>query len=439
MTFRFSFGLLIFFLMFVPNLSVQAQTYIYEDPFLQAENSIVRNYKDGVDITYTLGWQKVCFNYVDRNTNLVSSVDVYGQFVVFDFRILNDTVFFCGEHFNRGVFGYFDINDVFFSSGSIKYVLFNYASGQSFGVVSSLFRIAVTQTVVGETHMVMTGLRYADINNTKVFSHVGAIVDAWIGAAGSISYSYILDENDKYRFDDVTITNNYAVVTAFGIDESTHNILYYPKPTISGGNFFGISTGTVYTPMWTADQSVFTVHIFAAIRIAPLKKDGFATSCLSSDSTIVVSEYSTPTQQAIRRFYIPNYDICKEMVYNSRQDALYILPELKNYLYRTVAPYTITTKVTSKIVERWLSIDNADNNKHEILTGYDHPDPMKKIWQFDFLDYNRCVGKDDYKNVDMQIVETNSMLEQEVKRPEVEYSVYTPESEKSQIDIICAP
>ena len=99
----------------------------------------------------------------------------------------------------------------------------------------------------------------------------------------------------------------------------------------------------------------------------------------------------------------------------------------------------MTEMVKSNIVSRWLSIDNADNNKHEILTGYNHPDPMKKIWQYDCSDHNQCVNQVGYNNVDVQIVDDNNLLPQAVEQPTLDSRVFTPKAVKHKINIICAP
>ncbi|MBR4505860.1 MAG: hypothetical protein IKP21_03710 [Bacteroidales bacterium] len=96
--------------------TMQAQSIIY-DANPNSEYSIIRNYKRDVDITYNIiAGESHSFNYIDRNNMTVYSAPVVGLFAVLDFVIYNDTVYFCGSGSgNYAVYGYFDINDVFFS------------------------------------------------------------------------------------------------------------------------------------------------------------------------------------------------------------------------------------------------------------------------------------------------------------------------------------
>ena len=101
----------VFMTSFLP--PVFSQSMIYESDQL-SEFSIIRNYKTGIDITFSDYYgTDIYFSYVDRNTMTTTSVDVTNYFHVEDFVILDDTVFFCGNHNQTAVCGFVDINDVF--------------------------------------------------------------------------------------------------------------------------------------------------------------------------------------------------------------------------------------------------------------------------------------------------------------------------------------
>ena len=57
------------------NPQAKSQDIIYEDPDMHAEFSIIRHYKNDVDITYNLA-ERHSFIYTDRATNTVRYFDI---------------------------------------------------------------------------------------------------------------------------------------------------------------------------------------------------------------------------------------------------------------------------------------------------------------------------------------------------------------------------
>lgn len=108
-----------------------------------------------MDITYSLigdlGMRLRGFNYVDRNSMTVVSAEIPLFYAINDFVVYNDCVYFCGYDSITPIYGFFDINDVFFNNGVINY----YRITQN--TISSLDIIKAKRTSSGDLHMVMIG------------------------------------------------------------------------------------------------------------------------------------------------------------------------------------------------------------------------------------------------------------------------------------------
>ena len=103
--------------------SISGQNTIYDLSDIDSEFSIIRNYKENIDITYDVYLSTRKFSYFDRSTSL------YYYFVipveVTDFRIVDGFVYFCGGSISQSgyVIGWFDIHNTFIGSdNNIKYI-----------------------------------------------------------------------------------------------------------------------------------------------------------------------------------------------------------------------------------------------------------------------------------------------------------------------------
>ena len=78
-------------------MNVFGQDTIYAIDTIRAEYSIIRHYKDQIDISYNLQGGQKTFAYTDRATNTVKFFDVSYGYNIFDFEISNGVVYFCGN------------------------------------------------------------------------------------------------------------------------------------------------------------------------------------------------------------------------------------------------------------------------------------------------------------------------------------------------------
>ena len=114
---------IIFLLALLP-LLLHGQSVVYEIQDEGAEHSIVRHYKNKVEIVFDVLVSHYRFNLVDRGAGTTISIYLPTGMAVSDFRIEGDTVYFCGNYYrsltNGGALvGWFSINDVFFNGGGI--------------------------------------------------------------------------------------------------------------------------------------------------------------------------------------------------------------------------------------------------------------------------------------------------------------------------------
>ena len=165
-----------------------AQSVVYE--VLEddgVEFSIVRHYKDNVDIVFDILVSNYRFSYVDRGTGSSITVRVPVGMAVHDFRIADDTVYFCGNYNGDALVGWFGIYDVFTLGGNIHYTICNQfvpsEPHQNYFVrgrerLLGFDRMRVLKEY-GATHLLMTGAgMYIDtINNTLHYPSL--IADFW--------------------------------------------------------------------------------------------------------------------------------------------------------------------------------------------------------------------------------------------------------------------
>lgn len=401
-TFFYQF-LILAILVLANTAPVNSQNIIYDGNH-GGETSIIRNYTNGVDIVYTTSagvYDR--FHYIDRNTLSSQIIDISEPFAVQDFVIKGDTLFFCGIYFLNSskssslpVYGYFNINDVFFSGGTIRY--WTFSGSNSTGAVVSLTKMDVTKTSYGDIHLMMLGFGlYFDGNNYQ--SNLSAIVDVCINALGNHKAYFHVDTTHHFIFDDVTFTDNHVIVTAHeyaGLVSTSYNIFYYGYPTSVGNNIFS-NTNTVVPfnafPNRIHDNLPAPLpHSSHDVLVANMTGGKFATLCYKSDATpyIILSTYQTsPDIQPIQRFIIPKFPSYKQLIYNSKQQTFYVIncsDKILSIKYPFLTTNTITTNNSN---HQWLSIDNADRYTHEMLSGRDHSLQLK-LWQLDESKFNSC-------------------------------------------------
>lgn len=434
---------------------LQAQSIIY-DGNQGGETSIIRNYIDGVDITHTLAVERCDrFNYVDRNSMITYYAEITDPIGVSDFVIFEGKVYFCGGYFEvggavKGVYGFFDINNVFFSGGNIDYWIVDAPmpynpSNINYSEVAGFSKIDVMKTPYGETHILMTGsgtcfdstIYYYGSN----FYPAGLIADVRIDIYGTHTVNYHVDRDFQYRFDDVAITDTHAIVTAHPAPNNnmcSYHIFYYNEPTNIGDDYFSecISPGNPnpYVPV-IIESPALSYPCPDKVLVAKMTQDEFAILCCrQGKQTLTI--YSDPTFPPTYKGLLPDDNCSSEIVYNPVQKTLYMVRWRKDIL-GIKYPFTTTTTISTIFDDYiWLSVDNADKDKHEILSGRSYY-LQNKLWRLDDLYSNDCVIYNNADNEDIEIHEITPSSIQIIERARLTESRFAPGVKSHKIFIEC--
>ncbi len=115
----------IFVILLLAGWRVPAQSYVrWNVSSLYSDHSTIREWRSGLAVGYakeTSGGS--CFFLLDSSLSVLKKAILPNNVRVNDFRILHDTVFFCGEDvsLSHGIVGFADINSLFTMPNSINY------------------------------------------------------------------------------------------------------------------------------------------------------------------------------------------------------------------------------------------------------------------------------------------------------------------------------
>ena len=107
-----------------------------------------------------------------------------------------------------------------------------------------------------------------------------------------------------------------------------------------------------------------------------------------------------------------------------------------NFIYGVKAPFVTTAKI-STAGYKWRSIDNADNNMYEILSGYDDGTFQKKLWRFDESTINTCITYGTKTNIELGKDYIVSSQIQYVKYGQASPRTFNPQLNTYKIEIKC--
>ena len=423
----------------LPFFPCHAQNIIWEHPGCNSETSMIRHYKDRVDIrlerfSYYYNSQRA-FHYVDRATNLVFSF--YFSPSVHDYEIKGDYLYFCGAHNGHAFWGYFNIDSVFFMGGKVYYREVPTYLNSDGDQIYSFNKLEVVD-IAGSTHMIMTGGGYSNIVAASVLAD--AIVSSlpW-------NLHYIIDTSQTLSFDDVTITDNYAVVVGHttpssGLSEHyvlSHslNVAVSPGPSI-----FSLLPNTI--SYYCTNSSIF-VPFAQYINIVGMENDGFATVCTDisdpGNYRYVVSLYSSPTIDPYLRIgFSDGINGTNELAYSSVTHTLAMVTGV-NHINTLTPPYShidiINTNMATGL--HWFSIDSIPNSTSFTLSGAAWDYSLAKQWVYDMSRPNGCINKGiiEYSAIDRYQYSNAIVLDKKLWSDQPHE--YTVEIIKSNMVIIC--
>lgn len=387
---------------------LQGQSVIYEHLGCNTEMPYIKHYKDNVDISYHVmetPMQPRRFCYIDRGTQMTYEFDL-PFFSVYEYEIFEDKVYFCGANGIKAVFGYFDIDSVFFYNGQIHYTTLNVTSsaiqGYSDGFTGmsrlEVYRVDDIEHVV----MVGGGKYFADKkkNGEKTDEfYTSVIADAWLDPIGGWQFEYTMDYEMKLSYGDIAVTDKYVVVVANmddGHEATEHCILYYYKQSTGNAGVSIFPSSPSYTPLFKTPGSLVNPYLYSA-QIVATKADSFVTVCVDFEGVNLnrkysVSMYSSPLIDPYQRFHF--YDTTyylADIAFNRQADKLCMVRANKSCYLWDVFPYATNVRKVITGLYPWLSVDSLSNTGGFILAGLGQSYVNCSYWMYPMDKEGPCV------------------------------------------------
>lgn len=171
-------------------------------------NSVIREYSDNHSIIYihrSGDWGYFIYDSYGTGNNVSNAIKVDSLCRVYDFRIMDDTVYFCGKKGGYLMFGCFGVSEFNNSTALLKTWFFDGTGMDSL--------MACKMDVYRETglaHIAAVG-QYKDLATSMNYSAIYEFIE--VGPINSVCSIYLTD-NKKIQFTDVTLTDNYVVAVS---------------------------------------------------------------------------------------------------------------------------------------------------------------------------------------------------------------------------------
>lgn len=430
------------------------QTTIYENTNNISEHPTIKNYKPDIDIKYEV-WPIRRFDYVDRGTNALYTVEVSHLFIT-DFEIYKGYVYFCGsgafsskvDNFGAA-FGYFNIDSVFFHNGVVHYCIFSnlntsfnpqWISGEKLNDFTST-DIAVDRDAL--PHLIMTG----QLSDENWSESVSFVADTW-QTGGTWSFQYTADYSQTMTFCDVACTNETVIVAGIQkINTGNEEIFYIPFRQRLGADSSIFEIPVSNLPGSTIGfQKYFTSHLVVHpqinLKVCDLYDDGFAIVCLDTSingGSYVASVYSSSNTNPIYRFVFGHStDEPFGWVYNKKMRALCLVGwGAERYIYTIQDPYSSYDIVSTDITTAWLNVDEIHDTKQFVFPG-SRTFREENIWVYDLTaTESECVRVTREHTTALDKRQRVVYLEQQVNTATVEFNDEQVKIQSVPIETIC--
>lgn len=397
--------------------NVAAQTNIVEmSSVLQSRASIVRVYTKNLSLVYNQDGQgNYTFNLIDVLTGFCYTMYLPGM-TVNDVEIVNDTAYFCGNIGYNVVAGWFDIQSLFFSGGSMSCFIIPATLSCSLNPstctegILSLDKLEIIKYANGLNHMVMVGKAKCTMSETPNTCIAEIYHDGF-----DFKFAYQVEHPGVFGYDDIAVTNEKVVVvghkidsegeylTAFGIPANNNNMfsLIESNNCLSNFNCTYSAGGPSYTPHHDSEILIDAIpgtSYFATVCQAEghinLKApaEGTYFNLYANDSTI------------IHRCKIDDYHSLSytEFKYNPKTNSFFLLMKdtttnMNNGYYEFVLNNALSS-VTSVTFHQeqgfntYVSLDRYSMQYAKprcVLTGYDNANNLY-IWHHEAIAQMVC-------------------------------------------------
>ena len=318
----------------VSTVSVVAQSNtVYEIPGLNTKSSLILEYNDSIDILYNKNGNSA-FILVNKSSGMVIEETVATLDEVTDMEISGDMVYFCGETTtNQQVMGRFDINNLFFSSGSIE--IFQIPISPTIGIYPGklyLRKLEVYAPFLNDIHVFMVGDMIFNAPNNYPPDYTCLIDVYYNGTYWQASYIY--QPGGDYLFDDLAVTANYLMVVGHKYTGGDYS---HKAATLTPSTFpiiYPCTTGSIGPiPMYSSDP----IYYFTTNRqlIEALDNDEYVILSYGEfemNPGVVFSYYTSPGVLAYR-WMVPNVTSTTEfrdLRKINGVDQLYVVPDHNN-------------------------------------------------------------------------------------------------------------
>lgn len=213
-------GLFLLAVMLPSPVRSQNTTVYNASSLMIGDNDVVREWTNGLSVAYLTNVNGYgndgAFALIDKTTNTITLASFLSDARVYDFRVVDDSVFFCGSILQGTqdclLVGSFDINDVFNLGGSISYGVMNTPCSTPYGL-SHILRGRKMDTYRnherGAIHIVAAGDSYM---NDRKSDHAILLDACYNGTNWYMSY-YEDKTGDEY-YSDISCIDNYVVASA---------------------------------------------------------------------------------------------------------------------------------------------------------------------------------------------------------------------------------
>lgn len=313
----------VFLVALLLGMMAAAQSALYEVSGLSSNNSLVREWQQGIDVVFNQDGRN-CFLLIDRVNNVVKEAEVSGLNSVADMEIEGDMVYFCGDYNNIQVLGYFDVSDLFNGTNQVQLLPMSAPQNGGNAGTLELTKLEVLSYNLADVHVFLLGdVQSVNADYTCLFN---AYYDgvSWRCEA-------IYEQGGVFFMDDLAITQSNLVIV--GNKYASIGDIYTWVALPQQGNPYLSTGGFLLMPfLSTAVQMYYPI---SRPLIETLSGDSFATASygfFEGQDGVVVTLYSNHVTMT-RRWFVSNMTntkVFRDLRYDGATDRLFLMPDYYN-------------------------------------------------------------------------------------------------------------
>lgn len=440
--------------------NVCAQNIVYEVPNVRSSNSIIREYKDRCYLVYNDDNGTPTFGYVELDSsNYKEASAQVPPLVINDMEIVDSIAYFCGKctTVSYVVFGFFNVYDLFFNSGTISYcILSTITMTKPLGCAgfteqfTDLLRIEPYVISSNDIHIFMVGESYYIDTSGLAGTPYRCLLDAYYDGSPTINLFTLEETGSIYFFNDIAVTSTNLIIVG---DKHNGTGQYMSKhllpPTITPLYFPSIySSLNIY---WSNDIYYYPVP---DVRIEALGGDAFATVCkgyISDGYTpgsfgIIMTTYGSAINMADRKMIFNPYDAkrFRDLKFNFNDSRLYYVPEFNlttspTHIYCSdiSSAYTIGANSENAVsaIEKVCSLDTKKKKDGSFASGFSNMGILN-LWDVEMI-ISPCATPTQLSSIEFKHPENNIGREFDCNQEVLRIDTVQPSITDKKIITIC--